>query len=468
MKIPVYQNQMPYRGSYARGASLARPVKEASGSDRWFDLAAVAQGLKIGVKGYEKVKQFSKELFSDIVEEQTHFSSDNRAELLSFCQNNIFSLASQSQDTAVDKLDQYVSDHADRFEKNDLLAQDYAILRRCAADLEENKRAEIRQARHAQAATVFLKTASAVRGANALDEYIKSNLSMATREMIADGVDEPTCKEQEKQLRQTAVTQNITSALQAGQVREAEDVCRHFSADIEPKKATLLTAQIMQAKAEQYAEKIPAHQQTNWQNNDGTISWKKVEKYVKNLSLPETEKETYTQVVFAHLSEKNKASFRQEATVYKTLLENPSSTPTLFIDDNFPSERFKSLQKASLSLRSGSGKENPTLFNHLYENAVSGNIKRSEIDACFEEEKLNAREYLLLSHQFCQKQAGENDPNEILLWQALEGLCRNRKQTSAQKQALKYMVYTSGTELPQRLASAERATQILRLEEGKK
>ena len=84
MKIPVYKRNIPYQANYARAVRLARPLKESSGNQRWFDWAATGEYMKAGVKVFEEAQRLGKEALSNIQETAANFSSKNRAELLNF------------------------------------------------------------------------------------------------------------------------------------------------------------------------------------------------------------------------------------------------------------------------------------------------------------------------------------------------------------------------------------------------
>lgn len=468
MKIPVYKRNIPYQANYARAVRLARPLKESSGKQRWFDWAATGEYMKAGVKVFEEAQRLGKEALSNIQETAANFSSKNRAELLNFFQKNL--LSSENKETsAVEELDQYVAANAESFEKDALLRQDYVVLRHCAGQLEQEKQKYARQERLSQGEQVFLKTASATLGAAALEEYMQSNLLSAEKEMADFGISAEEWSVYRADLRQKAVTKNIASALAAAEVEEAEKTYHHFLSELPEEKAHILRRQISHKKAEKQMQKLPKEITCQLQNEDGSFSKEKAEKFVKNLDIASQEKEVFTQVLCSEMARQARQRFSREAQIYKDLLlQESSAVLTGSYQEDLTPAHFDLLQKACLARYDVSQRGNPSVFNQLYEKTVLGDIKRQEIENSFKDEKINAKEYLQLSYKFCQKQVATQDPAEELLLEAVEDLGKSQKQGKNQKQALKYMVYTVGPDLQDQLNAAIYAKKILRLEDSKK
>ena len=468
MKIPVYQKNVPYRGSYAREVALARPLKKSVERPFWQALKQTGLALQAGVKGYEKAEKLMHGALPDQAEQEGIFSSQNRTELLKFCQENLLTSPQTDGPSTAERLDQYVASNSMQFQSNPLLTQDFAVLRRGAMEAEKEYQKLYKREQLNQGAQAFLKTACAVRGAAALEEYLQSNLSAMSAEMRPLGLTKEKRKEYQTRLRRQAIVQNISSAVQAGQTEEAEQTCRRFSGELPTEVHQVLVQEIAQKKAEMHMQTLPEDLHRALQNPDGTFSAEKAQEMLNGVPVSADEKEIFKQVFIAQTAEKIRQEFGQEAQAYKKALTSAPDEKNSELLFGWSAHRWALLQKARQTLPLANRRQNPSVFNRLYENAVLGKTQRAEIEKSFEEEKINAQEYLLLAYQFCQRQAGETDPCETLLLQGIDGLCREHKASSEQKNALKYMIYTSSTEVQTRLAAARRAEQILRLEEEKK
>ncbi len=483
MKIPVYKNKVVYQGSFARSVPLARPLKEASGHQHWFDLHKVGQQWKAVAQTYQqatnlleknkyskqsKTEKTEKNAISENPAKQRVFSSDQRKELFDFYQKNLFPAENEKDSSSVEKLDQYAESHSSGLETDFLASQDYVVMRRHALEQEQKKYAQAHQMRLVQGRQIFLQVASAVRGVAALEEYIQNNLSAASQENGSESMSEIAWKETQQTLRQEAVLKNIHTSLQEGLVSQAEEVFHHFLNEIPEEKAAVLSSKISYKKAELQVASLPKsiYQQMEKEQD---FSAKRMESFIQDIK-PETEdKDIFWQVFSAHVAERKRAYFADRANLYKKLFSQRNSSMIIdFEVDKLGKESFDKLQKASLRMAEEGSFTNPVVFNSLYEKVLEGKAEEKEIELSFEKNQLTAKEYFLLQHKFCQKQAGERVSDEVFLKQAVEQLVQEQAKADSQRQALKYSIYTSGINCEDALATAQRARQILRLQEVEK
>ncbi len=473
MKIPVYKNKVPYQSVYARNVNLARPLKEASGHSGWSKWQETGALMQTGVIAHEYAEKFLKKSKKD--EEKMNpaggFSSQERSNFQQFCQKNIFrSLSGGQEESSVEKLDEYVAQRPDLFEKDSVLPQDYAVLRHAAAEIQRQKQKQWRKERWAEGEQIFIKTSSAIPTAQALAEYVQKNLAAAEKEALNDGMNQEEWKKLKHKLRQQAIVQNVQTSLQTGDWARAAQTCQHFSQDIPPETARVLNTQITYRKAAEQVHALPEEVYEKLRKEDGTFSSQKAALFVEKLSVPASEKGIFGQVLSARLAAQTRQEFSHKAAIYKDLyLQNFDAAESRLLQQSRGAvSHMDGIQKAFSALSGSIDKPHKDVFNAQYEKILLGQANQTEIEKLFEEKKLNAQEYVLLQYKFCQRCAAEQEPEEILLLPAVEQLTKRQNYREAEKQALKYMIYTAGIQFQDHLSAAKRASRILQLQEVEK
>ena len=96
---------------------------------------------------------------------------------------------------------------------------------------------------------------------------------------------------------------------------------------------------------------------------------------------------------------------------------------------------------------------------------IDGSIRRSALDEAYEKGALSAADYVRLQQRACLSLAGEEEPQERLLAQALEQLCQRNGLDESARAEVFYQVFSGADTARQRWAAARQVRQILTLQE---
>ena len=161
MKIPVYQPRVGYEKAYARNVALAQPTLQSVGKSKWSDIAdagdvmtglyqlpfalkrtgqvyqASARALEQAL-GQETAARPAVSQITQTAAPETSFSAPQRREQLAFARSQAWQPAADktagAASSAVEKLDEnfagILASSGFGGANEDLLAQDYVILRR--------------------------------------------------------------------------------------------------------------------------------------------------------------------------------------------------------------------------------------------------------------------------------------------------------------------------------------------------
>lgn len=528
MRIPTYQKQVPYRAAYARDVHLAGPVKEASGKKEWADAASAAgvlsgvyelpQMLNRTLDAYEKGNDGWKAAWGELnkraregnrsvyeskqpkpktapkkprgrgylgMEAGGGFSSPLRGELLDFSREKAFETPAQSAAAPADpvgRLDEYfgqtvqnIYSGGENAAEEDLLSQDYAVLRREVQKLKDKSDQEALKEQFNRGAGSFVQTAALVSTPRALEQYIRANLDAAGADARRSGLDAAQWRAQRETLQAQAVRHNIEAALEAGETPQAEAVYNHFREKLGEEEQALLESKMVLRKADLKSEKLYAQAWKECLDEEGAADEKKLASFVRKTAPADTEdmQNAVRSALQARLAEDRRRDLRRRARGYERLLASCQSGGaglSALMGEHCRGE--KDLKRDARVLRALQADPAKTsdhfAFNRLHERIMSGAGGQKEVESAFEKNEISAADYLRLKSRACAAQAGDADPRERLLGKALDRLCRGCGVEGAEAEEVKYFVFSSGSGVQERLEAAQAARQILNLQEKNK
>ena len=500
MKVPTYQTQVSYRAATARPVALAAPTRESSRSKGWSDLSTVAEATlgalqvqesleKIFSKDEDKNKKkssgpeanFSKKQHTsqEILSPMVEFSSPQRQALLQFSRQEAFASApaGSKQESAVAKLDDYFgkqarglalsAEHAD-----DLLVQDYTVLRREVAAVEEQQANALKQEQFAAGVNHFVQTAGMISTPQALEQYIESNLTAAKQEALQNGISEETWYEQQQMLRTQALQHNIESALGAGQLRAAQEVCTHFAKQLPADTYALLQEKLAAAHAGQLAEKYGALAKEQCLLPTGEISSDKLSVLAKQIAQEqEVDANQLTAAFQTELAGQIKKDFARQASFYSRLLQSQESAQDIWpelMNAQLSSADFIQAQQVYQQWKSQPQAQSAAaVFNALYEEIARGSDVREELQHSLARQELSARDWIYLQQHFCQHKSTQADSREAILQMSVDKICRDAGLNTPQQEQAKYFVQAAGVDFQTRLQAAKELKNLLTLQEKK-
>lgn len=463
MKIPVYQTQLPYRWARAQATPAAQPLRQAQG-DRALahtaDLARSVQGLFAPSKTQAATSVSAQEKSAD-------FSSRQRAELFSFVREK--ALAAPGEGSPVERLEQYAAQNppssADSF-----WAQDFAVLHRELSRAQQQQQQTQAQTQFDAAQTQWLQTAALIATPRALEKYLTDNLSAASAEAQRLGTSPERWQAQKKALAAQAVVQNVQAALQADQPQQAREVYRHFQQRLSAGQRALLQEQL---QAQDAARTAQAHRAQAWQtcvNEEGEIRPGQVEALARRLC-PQQPKQAgqLAQALTTGLRAQRKQFLKQQAGAYAGLFggANVWTAQNAFAFEHATAQKRRAgFWRAAQELQAGvPGRTDRAVFGRLNRQIIDGSIRRSALDEAYEKGALSAADYVRLQQRACLSLAGEDDPQERLLAQALEQLCQRNGLDESARAEVFYQVFSGADTARQRWAAARQVRQILTLQE---
>lgn len=522
MRIPTYQQQVPYRGAYARDVRLAQRSMESSGNKLWTDLAS-AGGVLSGIyetpmmlnrtgDAYEEAKDnwnaawdelkmrrdFGNRYVYDAKQKAKQpkppkksaskegiallgFSSPKREELLRFGREKAFGQTpAGAQADPVSKLDEYFGQNAAGNilpsapqEREDLLSQDYAVLRREVQELSLKRDAQARKEQFERGAGHFVQTAGMVRAPRALEQYIRANLDAAGEEARSGGLDAAQWKGRREALQTQAVRHNIEAALAAGETKQAEAVYGHFEHKLDEKDKTLLKSKILLHKADLESEKLFPLAVKECVDENGSVDEKKLNSFVRSRCEGREEelKNETGAGLRARLETHRRKELLRRADAYERLLAKGAQEGLGALEGAYSrgDKEFKRDARILRALQTRPEKNSdPAAFNRLFTLAAREKDGAREIETAFDEGHISAADYLRLKSRVCAAGAARLDPRERLLERAAERLCRSCGLEGGEAEDVKYFIFTSGPGAQERLEAARTARQILNLQEKNK
>ena len=519
MRVPVYQPSVAYRRAYAQNVQLARPLLAASGKKEWRDLqsaSGVMQGLyelpgflNRTADAYEESKDRWKDDWGELktrfkegnryvyLEKYPErrrledgpasadnaaadgiqgqgFSSLRRSEQLRFAREKVFASGGENEpESPVERLDEYFARSAAQSGgTEDLLAQDYVVLRREIAALQNKREQNLARENLQRAENVFVQTAAMVRTPRALEEYINNNVSAAQNESRAAGVDEQQIRLRAQALRSQAVRHNVEAALQSGETDQAEAIYKHFAPSLAKEEKELLPRKITARKADLLAEKLWPQARTQCGAAEDAPDEEKLRRFAQQTAgdKGETFARDLQGALKARLAESRRSDLRRRAQAYRSLsaLDVQSDVTPILQEACFTAEEFERNQEILRRRQSAPAQASlPAAFNRLQEHITDGTLKESELDAAFDAGELCAADYWRLRARTAAAEADGVSPQAKVFSQALAHFCRQNGLNEQESAQVHYAVFTAGETIEEQLAAARRVKQLFLLQESK-
>lgn len=490
MKVPVYQPSQAYRAAYAQNVALARPTQASSRSKKWTDLAQVSRlvqnvaGAVQTLQGKDASQPAAGDSPAPIQgssapaqdKAATAFSAPARQEQLNFARTQAFApQTQQEQKTPLEKLDenflQMLPPSADEGEE-DLLTQDYTVLRREVQHLQERAISQTRQANLSRAESAFIETAAMVRTPQALEQYVNSNLTALKKETQADASQQAT-PARIQALYAQAVGHNVEAALQAGETAQAKAVYQHFAGKLSQTQGALLGRKISAREADLQGQALwPAARQA-CSGADGSIH----EQALKDFVLEHTPQkdEAYRQdlqdALQARLRAGQRKDLRRKAAGYRLLAQSTDTQDiaVLMGQDMFDAQDFENNQQALRRMQSRPQQASSAeTFTRLQRMIWDGQNPDEQAASALKSGQLSAADYWRLKARSASARADGTDARERLLSHALEGFCRQEGLTPQQSREVQYYVFSADGDWQARLQAAHTVRQIFKLQENEK
>lgn len=492
MQVPIYQNQIGYQGpGRVRAIAVPQPVREAEADSKLKGLEMLGDFMQGAGKITKKVQSYAaqqkEEAFAEAANTEpvySGFSDPLRGRLLEYSRTDAFRYPSDDQNPAasldaVQHLDDFfvqqsgaTEQTASTYTDHNLLVQDYVVLRREVARIQQQQQQAVQKEQFNQAASHFVQTAALVQNPQALETYIHSNLSAAGLEARQQGVSEKQWKGQADFLTAQAVRHNIEAALYEGEVEQAKHVYTHFERQISPLDKELLSQKMTMCQAEKQAEQLVAQASRYCADENGELQEQRLSSWIKqnvtDISVPE--QQALEKALQGRFSAENQSRLRREEQFYDTLLSAASQQNISMRD--LMSEQCSSGQLFKQTSQWMSRIQNHPLqasdvnvFNRLQQQMMQGELTRAQLDNALEKESLSGIDCLRLKRDFCRFQTQGVNSREKLLLQSVESFCRKNDLPEQQVQTAKYFVLSSGKDLEQRLKAAYELKKILTLQE---
>ena len=502
MKIPVYQPRVGYEKAYARNVALAQPTLQSVGKSKWSDIAdagdvmtglyqlpfalkrtgqvyqASARALEQAL-GQETAARPAVSQITQTAAPETSFSAPQRREQLAFARSQAWQPAADktagAASSAVEKLDEnfagILASSGFGGANEDLLAQDYVILRREMQYLQDKEVRRQQQENLLEGAGAFVQTAAMIRTPKALESYIAHNLAAAQAEARQNGLPESS-REQINALYGQAVGHNIQAALQAGETGQAQAVFAHFSNRLSPQENALLARKITARQADQSGESLwPAARQYCTQE-DGTLNEEKLNAFVQQHSADKDEvfRRDLQQALQARLQAQQHKDLRRQAQSYRRLAQAAGGTQdiaALMEEDGFGVPDFEQNQQALRLYQTQPQKTSlPQTFNRLQNLIWQGENPQKEIAQALQKGELNAADYWRLKARSASAQADGTDVRQALLGAAVKQFCQNQHLAQQTAEQIAHFVFSSGEDWQQQLEAARMVRRIFQLQES--
>ena len=508
MKIPVYRRSISYRRAHAADMSPAPVLEDAMGEEKFsqwqnasgallglYELPAALNRTVQAYKGAaqrwetewkeaaslinakEKPKEREETLedsnAAEKKEGEKNFSSSRRMLQLNFARAEAFEPQTSGGGNANDpvrRLDEHFAKYMTRYgQNNDLLAQDYVILRRELGVLQEKEKQNQAQEMLKQGAGTFVQTAAMVRTPSALEAYMRDNLAAASREARAAGWNGKQIRGRMKTLRAQAVRHNVQAALQSGEMRQAETIYRHFSSFLSEEDQALLRRKLTARKADLAAAELwpQAHAMTAGAMEEDE---EKLRLFSNNAAAGEDAEfaEDLHQALKARARQASLRHLRRRAQAYQTLasMDANADLTSVLREDCFDKDEFEQNQKVlrACQIRRG-GRSVRGVFNRLQRQLMDGKLQEEDLRKSFGAGELSARDYWLLQGRRFSLQAGDSASQDRLLAAALSKFCRQNGLDEEQSDEVMYFVFAQGSNPSEQLAAAQTVKQIFLLQE---
>ncbi len=463
MKIPVYQPQVPYRWARAQAVPAAQPLQQAQGDLALAHTADLARGLQ-GLFAPSKTQAAQS---ADAQDKSADFSSQQRAELFSFVREK--ALSSSGDGSPVERLEQYAAQNPPS-SADSLWAQDFAVLHRELSRAQQQQQQTQAQAQFDAAQTQWLQTAALIATPRALEKYMTDNLSAAAAEAERLGTSAERWQEQKKALAAQAVVQNVQAALQTEQPQQAREVYRHFQEKLSDGQRALLQEQL---QAQEAVHTAHAHRAQAWQtcvNEEGEIQPGQVQALARRLCSQQPKQAgQLAQALTAELSAQRRQFLKQQAGAYADLFTgaNAWTAQNAFAFNHATEQKRRAVfWRAAQELQAGvPGRTDRAVFERLNRQIIDGSVRRSALDEAYEKSELSAADYVRLQQRACLSLAGEDDPQDRLVAQAVEQLCQRSGLDGTARAEVFYQVFSGTDTARQRWAAARQVRQILTLQE---
>lgn len=507
MRIPVYQQSVGYQKAYAQNVALAQPTRQSMGKNKWSDWATAgdvmqslyqlpfaakrtAQTYKNASQAFEEVLATQPAAPADAAahaaapaqaETATPFSSAKRQEQLSFARGQAWQPAAAEKNaqtkekSAVEKLDENFAGliSADFNTANeDLLAQDYVILRREMQNLQNKETRRQQQENWRQGAGAFVQTAALIRTPKALEEYINNNISAAQKEAAQNGL-EGAQKEQLNTLYTQAVRHNVQAALQSGETEQAQAVYSHFAKRLSPQESDLLVRKITAREADQKAQALWPAARQSCVEKDGSINQDKLAAFAAQNSAQKSEdsRQDLQQALRAQLQAQQHKDWRRRAQGYRRLISGLSAgedLAALMEEDGFDRQEFEQNQQALRLYQAQPEKTSSApVFNRLQRLIWQGKNPQKELSQALQKGELSAPDYWRLKARNASAQADGTDVREVFLSAALDKFFKEEQLDTQTAQQISHFVFSSAGDWQQQLAAARTVRQIFQLQESK-
>lgn len=507
MRIPVYQQNVGYQKAYAQNVALTQPTRQSMGKNKWSDLAAAGDvmqslyQLPFAAKRTAQAYQHTSQAFEHVLGTQaaaqanagsqastpaqadaaTPFSSVKRQEQLSFARGQAWQPAAAennvqtTEKSAVEKLDENFAGLLSagfNTANEDLLAQDYVILRREMQNLQNKETRRQRQENWRQGAGAFVQTAALIRTPKALESYINSNISAAQKEAAQNGL-EGVQKEQLNTLYSQAVRHNVQAALQAGETAQAQAVYAHFAKHLSPQDSDLLLRKMTAREADQNAQTLWAAARQACVEKDGTVNKDKLAAFAAQNSAQKSEdyRQDLQQALRAQLQAQQHKDWRRQAQGYRRLITGLSEgedIAALMEEDGFDRQEFEQNQHALRLYQTQPEKTSSApVFNRLQQLIWQGKNPQKELSQALQKGELSAPDYWRLKARNASAQADGTDVREVFLSAALEKFFKEQQLDTQTAQQISHFVFSSADDWQQQLAAARTVRQIFQLQESK-
>ena len=489
MQVPIYQNRVDYEFKPTRAVEASKVFYPVGIDDAKESATKIlTQKLpQIGQQIYETVKETFTAKKEDTPYEYEGFSNPMRGQLLEYGRTDAFRPAAEQNDgentlDAVGRLDKFFVEKTganaqtlSSYTDKNLLVQDYAVLRKEVAHIQQLQQQQIQRENFEQGAGHFLQTAALVRSPEALSSYMQANLEAAGQEAVQNGLSGEQWTRQKAFLSSQAVQHNIQAALTEGDVDAAQAVYTHFQDKLDEKDQALLTQQMAICRADKQAKEWVNAAQAACVNADGELEAEKLTQWVNQHSAEQTdsEKQAFAQALKSCLWEKRQAQLQREETLYSTLLDNAGATDTqlqTLLKSSGASAQV--LSQASCWVHQLQQEKNTApncaAFTALQAKMMNGELSYKQLDRALQKEKITAADCLRLKRDFCRYQVKGVRVQERLLLTSVETFCQRSGLSAQTAQEASYFVLSAGPDLQQRVRAARELKQILTLQENKK
>ena len=504
MRIPNYQRQIDYQRVTPRGVALTAPTFQTSRSKGWDRFESILQATKAFMPTYkglfnigEKYKHWFRQgeiLFDKSDDEKSNvptgtrpqyaesgFSSPARQELLQFVKQQLGNSVSETKQREThplwEKLDDYfvqqmaTEDLKRQIEDpdQDLLAQDYVVLRREMQQVQAAQLAEQQTAQFYKGAGNFIELSSLIRSPQALKQYVQDNLTAAEKEYSTHNSSNVSWDIMKQNLFNLSIAHNINASLQMGEVEQARYVYDYFKPSISEEQCKLLENKIMYAQATQTAQKELAKCYVRCVSAEGKIDSTKMTALAEELTqenhLP---LDIMQPVLQTCLEQEVCKNYKEKAQVCRQILEGKEAALAEEASSVFSPKQWKQIKQwqdeSKIPYESGTYR---AVFNGLYDEILQGKATPEDVANSYQAKEISARDALRLTEHFCALKGGEQKQREILLSGSVKNWCQKNHFTPEQTEQAYYFVFGSGCDWQSHLSAAQELKDIFTLQEKK-